>query len=235
MTNLNPRGQDANGNLVFLPYDPKAPITENGRRTAKVMYKIAKTGENAGIKKGNNVCMLVPPFSPDDVTPQINKLMPHIITMLEVEQDKLIKAAHTSDDVTLSPAEISLDAIITALEAERVSGRMSKEVITAWFDEYMSDTLTVLFADKLGISSEPTQAQADKIDSLIAVYKAKYCGLASNLVNYAIEEAEKLVVAMDKCEVGVDVNADGDIIGARIRERLEKMAKPADMTALLDL
>jgi len=119
--------------------------------------------------------------------------MPHVITMLEVEQDKLIKAAHISggDSATLEPDSIDITAIIAALEAERVSGRMSKEVITEWFDAAMADTLMVLFADKLGIGDTPTEAQADKIDSLISVYRAKYCGLASNLVNYAVEEAEK--------------------------------------------
>lgn len=227
------RGLDKAGNLVFLPYDPKAPISEKGLRTSKVMYKTAKTGENAGIKKGNNVCMLVEPLESADVTANIDRLIPHIIGMLELEQDKIIKAAHIAggDDSTLEVSAIDIEHILAVLEAERVSGRMTKEVITDWFDSELADTLTVLFADKLGISEEPTQQEADKIDAFIGVYRAKFAGLSSGVVSYSVDESTKLLAALEKC--GIDFVAD--IIAARIREKLNKMINPVEVHELIDL
>lgn len=225
------RGRDSEGNYTFLPYDPKAPISEKGLRTSKVMYKVAKTGENAGVVKGNNVCMLLAPLNTEEVKEKLDKLMPHVIDYLESEQDKIVKAAHTSDDVTLSPEFLDIDAIIIALETSASAGRMNKEIITSWFTDNMADMLTVLFADKLGISDTPTDSETQKLNQFLEVYKSKYAGLASNLVSYQPEESDKLLVAMDKCEI----DASNDMIGARIKEKLIKMKQPVDMSVLVDL
>jgi len=228
------RGLNSKGEYVYLPYDPKAPVTEKGYRTAKVMYKVAKTGENAGVKKGNNVCMLLDIIPDEDITAHMEKLLPHIKGMLEGEQDRLIKSLHTGDDVTIPASDLTVSALLNVMEAERLSGgRMTSVIIGDWFDEVMSEVLMVLFADKLGITGDPTQAQVDKIQAFLDVYKAKYCGLASNLVTYAVEEVDKLLAAMDK--VLDEDERKKDSIAYRLHEKLVKMKTPVDMTALLDL
>jgi hypothetical protein len=223
MTELNKRGTDNAGNFVFMPYDAKAPVTETGLRTVKCLYK-SSSGKN-------NVCALVAPLSVDEINEKWESLMPHFVEFLQGEQDKLVKSLHTSDSAVFSASQIDLQAVINKLSEERISGRLNKEVLETWFNSELADSLTVLFADKLGISEEPTQAEADKLDSFIAVYKSKFAGLASNMVTYQVEECDKLLVALDKCEV----DTGSDLIAARITERLEKMKNPVDTTALFDL
>lgn len=226
------RGQLPNGDLVFMPYDAKAPVTEAGKRTVKIMYKVAKTGANAGKVKGANSCLLLSPINKDEVKANIDKLLPHIINMCEVEQDKIAKELHIADpEQTIDPDKFSLTAVIASLEAEAVSTRMTKEVINSWFDTNLADMLTVLFADKLGISDEPTKADADKLGNFLTVYRNKFGGLASNLVSYQPTEAEKLITAIDKCELRLE----GDLVGSKIKEKLVKMVNPVDVTEFLDL
>lgn len=217
------RGTNEAGNFVFMPYDAKAPVFEAGLRTVKCLYKTA-SGKN-------NVCALINPLEVSEVTEKFDSLMPHFMSYLESEQDKIVKSLHTSDDASFTPDSISLDAVINALNAERSSGRMNKEIIGAWFDSELADSLTVLFADKLGISDSPTQEETDKLDSFISVYRAKFSGLAANSVHYQVEECDKLLVALDKCEV----DSASDLVAGKIVEKLEKMKKPADMSALIGL
>jgi len=227
------RGINTEGSYTFISYDPKAPVSEAGRRTAKVMYK---TNMKTGVKAGNNVCLLVEPLSRLEVLDNTEKLVPHIIAMLEAEQDRMIKDFHISDDSIVSPESISLEAIITSLESTATSSaRINKEVLSNWFDNSLADTLTVLFADKLGISANPTTAEVQKVQNFMAVYKTKYSGLASNLVSYSVEEADKLLIAIDKVaelDTGFDRN---ELITAKVIDKLTKMKTPVNVAEYLDL
>ena len=223
------RGVNADGDLVFLSYDATAPVVEAGKRTVKLMYKVnPKTQKAAGV----NSCLLVEPITSEDLTSEIQaKLVPHIINMLEVEQDKLVRTAHLSGVESVSSDSIDIEAIITSLETVRASTRMNKEVITSWFEANMKDTLTVLFADKLGVSEVPTEKDAENITRFLDVYKNKFNGLASNLVSYQKEEAVKLMEAVTKC----DVDKNTDLVSAKIIEKLDKMVNPASSSELMDL
>lgn len=229
MTTLPIRGLDSQGNYIFLPYDPKAPITEAGKRTIKIMYKVAKTGANAGIVKGANSCLLVAPLKVSDVEENVEALKLHVLAMLEAEQDKIAKGFHLAGSSLVSPSNLTVVEIIKSLEAERESGRMNKEILTDWFTETLADNLMLLFAGKLGVSEVPTVEESKKVERFVDVYKNKFCGLASNLVTYQKDEAEKLLIAMEKCEVDF-VN---DSIAGKVKEKLERMIKPVNVEELL--
>ena len=229
MNTINKRGMNETGDYKFMTYDAKAPVVEEGKRTIKLMYKVnPKTEKAAGI----NSCLLVTPINKDDLTDDVmSRLIPHVINMLEVEQDSIVKVAHKSGVDSISPDNISLDAIILSLETVRASVRMNKEVITNWFNSNLAETLTVLFADKLGVSDVPTEKDETNINRFLDVYKNKFNGLASNLISYQKEEAEKLLEAVTKCEV----DKETDLVSAKIIEKLNKMANPVSKTELLDL
>jgi len=226
---ITERGLDADGNLQFLSYDAKAPLVESGKRTIKLMYKVnTKTGKAAGI----NSCLLVSPVTKDELTDDVLKsLTPHIINMIEAEQDKIAKTAHVSGVTSLEVDALSIKSVISSLETVAQSTRMNKEVITSWFTDNLADTLTVLFADKLGVSETPTENDTANINRFLDVYKTKFNGLASNLVSYQKEEAEKLLEAVEKCEI----NKDSDLVSGKIIEKLTKMANPMSSTELMDL
>lgn len=226
---ITERGLDADGNYHFLPYDAKAPLTEAGKRTIKLMYKVnTKTGKAAGA----NSCLLVSPINKDELTTEVlEQLTPHIINMIEAEQDKIAKASHISGVTSLEVNDLSISSVITSLETVQASTRMNKEVISSWFADNLAETLTVLFADKLGVSDEPTESDTANINRFLDVYKTKFNGLASNLVSYQKEEAEKLLEAVTKCEI----TKDSDLVSGKIIEKLTKMANPLNSSELLEL
>lgn len=220
------RGLSVNGEYRFLPYDAKAPVTESNLRTAKVMYKTPKDGS----KRKDNVCLLVAPITTDQILDSVEELLPHIVAMCEQTQDSIAKDLHTSNDVTIPVDSLNMTAIVAKLTESATSGRMNKETITSWFDSNIADTMSVLFANKLGVSEEPTQEDSDKVDRFVTVYRNKYAGLASNTTIYQPQEAEKLLEAIQKCDV-----ADYDLVASKLKEKLTRMSKPVDTIELLGL
>lgn len=223
---INSRGLSVNGEYRYLPYDAKAPVSEKGLRTVKVMYKKPKDGS----KQKNNVCLLVQPVSSDAVLDSIEELLPHIVAMCETTQDAIAKDLHTSDDATVSPNNLNMASIVAKLTADATSGRMNKETIASWFTDTIADTMSVLFANKLGVSDTPTQEESDKVERFVTVYKNKFTSLASNMTVLQPGEATKLLEAIDKCDT-----ESNDLIAIKLKDRLTKMSQPVDTIEMLGL
>lgn len=222
MTNsINPRGMNEAGNMVFLPYDAKAPVTEVGKRTAKIMYKRDKSGKIAG----TNSCLLVAPITSEHVTEVATNEAwhKHIVSFLESEQDKLIRALHVAGNEEVTDKAISLDAILTSLNTETVSARLTKDTVNQWFNENLADTLTVAFADKLGVTEESSDEDVTKVERIVATYKGKFAGLASNVTVYPTEMIDKLMTALDSCEVDKT-----EVITSKVIGKLESMKQSDD-------
>ena len=214
-TEIPVRGQNADGSYKFLPYDSKAPVTEKGFRTAKLTYK--STAKNPA--KMPNACVLVQPITSPDITGHITALIPHITTMCENAQDAILRAQYESNAGSVNKDTINLDAIIAYLDAEATGNRMTKDSILEWFDAEMKDTLTVLIADKMNITDEPTDKQTDDINRIIAVYRGKYGALSSGATIYQPTDVERLVSAIEKTEVSES------LYGSRLLSRLNGMNK----------
>ena len=76
------------------------------------------------------------------------------------------------------------------------SGHISKDKIIAWFDSSLADSLSIAFANKLGISNEPTEAETKKLGLVIEAYKANYARLAARDFSLASEDKLKLESAL---------------------------------------
>ena len=132
---INERGiHNESGEYVYLAYNPKAPVIEQGKRTVKVMYKKPKSGD----KQKDNVCLLIDPILEANVTSFIPALMPHIINMCESVQDAIAKELHTSNDATVPATKLDMESIVSKLEADAVSQRINKETINTWFNANMA-------------------------------------------------------------------------------------------------
>jgi len=212
------RGTDTNGNYTFMPYSPKAPVTaQEGYRVAKVMYKTNKTTNTIA---GENSCLIVPKITEDIVVDNIERLISHVITMLETEQDKIVKGYHLDSVTFVEPEKLSVDAIIEAMEAIAVSGRINKEMIEAWFTESMIEPLTALLTGK--------GTATDKLPLIVQAYSGLFGKMASNTTQYPPEQAEKLLAAINKCE------ASETDIGKKLVTKLDKMMNPATQAELLE-
>jgi len=214
------RGTDNNGNYIFEPYSPKAPVTAiEGYRVAKVMYKTnSKTGNIAG----ENSCLIVPHVTEDMIVDNVDRLIKHFVGMLEAEQDKIIKGLHLEAVSFVEPDKINVDAIIAALEAVAVSGRINKEMIEVWFSEEIEETLLELVAAKKG-----TTIDNEGVRLLGKNYKNSFSKMASNTTQYQPEQARILRDCLDKC-----CSDEGNSITIKLKAKLDKMINPVDVMML---
>lgn len=176
---------------------PLASFTKDaepeGMRLARLIYK----GEG-NVSKGCYVPSLAWANVSDKVASS-STIQDAILNMLEAKQNQLMKA---TDSNGRSPTanDIGLDSIISLLEAEEEaageSSRLTKAVIGSWFDANLSDVLTVAFADKLGVSDTPNDADIMRIKQAIAGYKGKLEMLAGGKTSFDPAVITKLQEAL---------------------------------------
>lgn len=149
-----------------------------GQRLAKIGYKSSKTAP----ARFPSVCASVPMIDRADVDAKMERLLPHVIRMLEDAQDSVIRSLYESSDGSLSAvsdADISVDACIGYLEAQKNGGRISGELIGSWFDAHLSDVLTIAVAEKLGYDLS-TPEQEDTVSKNVNAYRALLVSIAGN-------------------------------------------------------
>ncbi|MCK4500187.1 hypothetical protein KAU11_06790 [Candidatus Babeliales bacterium] len=223
------RGTNNDGNYTFEPYSPKSPVTATeGYRVSKVMYK---TNTKKGTIAGENSCLIIPKVTEEVVQANIERLTKHVINMLETEQDKLVKGFHLDKVSFVEPADLSIDAIIEALEAVAVSGRINKEMIQTWFVSHVEENLAILFADKLGCSVDDVKTADSKLALTLKVYYDMFGKMASNTTSYQKVEAEKLLQAITvTCDTE---ESKTDAITVKLVDKLNKMINPVNTMELL--
>jgi len=137
------------------------PLTD--QRLARAGFKLTEKMKAAGKTALPSVCASVPMIDTGAVSVFVADLMPHIVAMLEKAQDEILRAkceASAGQVTELTDEEISIPQCIAFLNAESAGSRLSGELIGVWFDSALTDSLTVLIADKLGFDlSTPEQEQ----------------------------------------------------------------------------
>ena len=196
-----------------------------GQRLAKVKYKT--TAKQAA--KFPNVCVSVPFIESSAITESISKLMPYIKGMLETAQDGVIRSLYESSDGMLTgvqDSEISIDACIGWLEAESQGSRLTKELISAWFEANVKDYLYVIIADKIGYGSdtEHTPEQEATIGRHINGYRGLYESLAGGktvLQENQIKSLGKVLELIDTDEIGTKLQ--GRLVGMMNKPKIEEL------------
>jgi hypothetical protein len=133
------------------------------QRLARAGFKLTEKMKAAGKTALPSVCASVPFIDPAAVQVFMNELLPHIGAMLEKTQDEILRSKYESSGgqaTDITDEELSIPACLAFLNAESAGSRLSVESIGAWFDNSLTDNLTVLIADKLGFDlSTPEQEQ----------------------------------------------------------------------------
>lgn len=190
----------------------------NGQRLAKIGYKKTKDQPNPL----PSVCVSVPFFQESDIKAKIDPLLDHIGEFLAGVQDKIIRSLYESSGgqiLSVSDEEISVQACINFLEAESTGGRMSAEFVGAWFDSQVKENLTVVIADKLGLS-DLTDDAMETISRHLSGYRGLFCGLTGKNVFYQPAQVSGLLRALE-------VSSVEDEISQKLMKKLEDM-KPVE-------
>lgn len=198
----------------------------NGQRLAKVGYKSSKTNP----AKHPSVCVSVPkikePLSPEYLV----RLNPYILAMIENAQDGIIRSLYESSDGTLSSIsddDINLGAVCAFLESESTGGRLTIELVNAWFDTSLRDNLTVIIADKLGFDLS-TLEQEQTVARHIAGYKGLIASLSGGKTY--LNDSQRAGVRR-----ALEVSAVDDEIIGKLIARINQMEKKVDVAELLEL
>jgi hypothetical protein len=209
----------------FLEFNSGVSEALSGQRLAKVTYKTPKTGE----KVYKSICVSLP-FVAEVSNEQLVALQPHIFKLIEDTQDKIIREAHESGKANVHDTDISVDACVEYLNAESVSGRLTKEGVVRWADDSgLADMLRMRFAEILGVSDTPTEIEAQKVEVQVKGYVDKFAALAGAKTYYAPDVASKLLKALE-------IGSVGDSIANKFQMRLQDMvANPKNQADMLGL
>lgn len=134
-----------------------------------------------------------------------SKLQDAVVDYVQGLQDACIRTRITAgrmeisaDDVGLAAIEVHLDSTVSE------SGRISEDKIKAWFAADLQDMLTVAFADKLGISDSPTDAESKKLEQIVSSYRdsmAKLAGRKTVLSGTVRQNLEKALSLAPECSM----------------------------------
>ena len=201
-----------------------APLTQ--QRLAKVGYKT--TAKNPA--KFASVAVSVPFIQPDDITNNLQALLPHIGTMLENAQDGVIRSLYEASEGSLkevSDSDISVESCIAWLNAEAAGDRLTKEAIQSWFDTCMQESLYVLIAEKLGFTSDPTENQDREIRKHCKIYKDVFSMLAGGKT--VLQDAQ-----IRGCKTALSL-IDSDPIASKLSARIANMERKPVIADMLEL
>jgi len=214
---------------LVTAFDSAKSQALSGQRLAKIRYKTTAKQK----ARFPSVCVSVPPISHDEITNNIQALMPHVRAMLEAAQDGVIRGLYETADGMLSSvqdSDISVAACIGWLEAESTGGRLTKEIIEAWFDTGLVDVVTALIVDKLGYGTgddDLTPEQEHTVGKYVRGYKDMYSALAGGKTMYQEKQIATLLKVLSL--------ADTDDIGVKLDLRLVQMRNKPKMEELLEL
>lgn len=213
-------------NVNIFTAGKSQPLT--GQRLAKIGFKKSKNQTNP-LK---SVCVSVPPIEmeacwDEAYIPQFQKI---VQTALENAQDGIIRSLYESSGgnlTSVSNEEISIPACLAFIESEMNGGRMTKEMIVAWFNSELRDNLTVTFADKLGFSELTPENQAT-IDKHVNAYRDLFASLAGGKT--ILEE--KQILSLKRA---LELTSGENEIEEKLTARLDGMLKKEKIEDLLEL
>ncbi len=206
----------------FKAYDSQLPVAEiTGTRIVKCLYQVSpKTGRK--VQENSYVRLPTKHLTEEHVVSRIAELSPYVLVWLQGLEDIAIRDLHKKGGLTVYTEGLSLDKVIEALEVSSQGSRLNKESIEAWFTLEVEPNLAELFADKMGIDEEASEAELEKLELVLAAYKAKFASLASG----------KTFIKEDDClamiKVVEEAGADETLIGTRFVARLNKMQERTD-------
>lgn len=110
-----------------------APL--HGQRLVRLIAKSARgTNKPANEHLQQSLAVSIPPVTMDEVVAHIDKLIPHVIGMVQDAQDKIIREYRIESGAeTINQELISVESVIAFLDSSATGERVSKEYLQEWF------------------------------------------------------------------------------------------------------
>jgi len=206
----------------FMPYDSKATDIPdiNNTRAVKCTYKYAQ-GTPEHKKTHANSYVLIPTdhINKDIIKENFDKLADYFEEFLWQQQDEIIKKAHKDNESQIFTEYLTLDKLLSHMHNKGLGTRLSGDKIAAWYDSNIKDTIYIMVCNKLGIDSEPTDAQATKIQLVIKTYLDLFKSCAGSRTHLTEEQRESLKNVINMADQSTSQ------VGTKILGRLDDMVQ----------
>ena len=208
-------------------YDSQLPLARiKNTRICKALYKTNnRTGEIAGI----NSYARIPTkhLTKQTVIDNAEKLAPYVLDYLQGVENLMLKAQHKNGQLNIFTDGLSINRLINKLDEGSENSRLTKVDIESWFDEYISNNLTELFAVKMGIDEDSDGNVFIILDKKIAAYKAKFASLAAPKPFIKEADCLAMISVMEKCEPEEDTRS---LLSSRFITKLAGMHSEKEET-----
>jgi hypothetical protein len=217
---------------VMLHTDSSKPETTDQRLSVIRWKTPSKEKNNPSYKKPASRCVSIPKTTISAI-PEI--LSASLQLAFEDMQDEVIRdhvekevsAGH--ENITITDDMFSPDAVAAYQTAKAVSGRLSGDSLTAWFDEYLDEPLSLALANVMSIPSEnPTAEQLSSLTKAVEQHKTIIVSLASPRA--ALNE--KIATQLKKA---VTIANDDGRIKQQLLTKLDTFLQPKEFTLAINL
>lgn len=179
------------------------------QRLVKVTFK---TDKETGVKPDSK-CVSVPQVSTfaAEIIDNWSLVEKHIFSFFEGVQNSIVRTKVEAGASGVTDNDIGLFACLAHLEQEQVSGRLSKAVLTEWFEDEVEPTLTMVLAEKLGVvNNAPTAQQTKVIETTVKRFEGwitAMAGAKTLLPQNAIDQVRKVLDLMSADSIAEKLQA----------------------------
>lgn len=172
--------------FVKLDKDAKPAM---GQRLVRL---IAKGTKNANLTE--SLAVSVPRVTQDQVADAIDRLLPHIVGLVQDTQDKIIREFRIEHGREGVPEDVfSVDECIAYLDATAAGDRVSTEYLQEWFaDEYRQVALAYI-SNAMGIDYSPAGDVPVAIEQKYNVLRDMFAGFSSPKYSPAIPKLKAMI------------------------------------------
>lgn len=165
---------------------------KNATLTASVNVFIS-IARNDGKKGKSGMVMEIPELTENSVMSILNNKhgMAWVINEINSLRSKIASKATQGIDSVIKPEVVGITNVLSVMQKEIESTRISKESIATWFDSELSSVITTKIT-----ANNPTMAP-DKIAKLVENYKEYFVSLAGRNISMSDAIKNQLIKALD--------------------------------------
>lgn len=222
ITGLTP----ANHKFVALDKNTTALTSQ---RLVRLIAKSARgTDKPSNPNLPHSLAVSIPYVTMDEVVAAIDKLIPHVIGLVQDTQDKIIREYRIESGAdSVNQSLLSVESVIQYLDQSATGERVSKEYLTEWFDTEYKDVAIAWIHSIAGGQLDETVAE-----NKVGVMRDMIAGWASPKYSPNIPslKAQKRFiehcVSVDSCDVRLSA------IGDKVASMLDKKERELNMDVL---
>lgn len=197
-----------------------AGVTKATNLTDRLSVIYWKTGKD-GVKKESK-CVSVPMIGKLSIE-QLQSLEVHCRDLLLTAQNKIIREKiENGENIAINPLDITVEECIKYLDSsvtseDGTSSRLTKELLTGWFETNIADRLMLALAEKMNISVDTvSESELKQIETVSSKFKSEICKLASGAVKLDVRTSESVKKALMLWDEVQD-----DVIGSKLVAKLD--------------